>query len=91
MAKIFESPDKGKTVYAREIGAEPNTRIEIEHTFDPRTGDGRPLREHILEDKLWGEIRREAMINPTLQAELERVKMIYYLIKKDNTVAYHPV
>jgi len=26
MTKIFESPDKGKTVYEREFGAHPSTR-----------------------------------------------------------------
>ena len=29
MAKIFESPDKGKTVYEREIGAPHHTRKKI--------------------------------------------------------------
>jgi len=27
--KIYESPDKGKTVYEREFGAPHNTRIKI--------------------------------------------------------------
>jgi len=30
---------------------------------------------------LWGEIRRMAKTNPTLQAALERVKIIYHLSK----------
>jgi hypothetical protein len=29
MPKIYESPDKGKTVYEREIGAPFNTRRQI--------------------------------------------------------------
>ena len=29
MAKIYESPDKGKTVYEREIGAPFNTRKKV--------------------------------------------------------------
>lgn len=29
MAKIYESPDKGKTVYEREIGAPVSTRRQI--------------------------------------------------------------
>jgi hypothetical protein len=34
-----------------------------------------------LEDKLWGEIRREARTNPTLQKALDRAIMIYKLSK----------
>lgn len=48
---------------------------------DSRTNDGRPLREHILEDKLWGDIRREAKTNPALQTALDRAIMIYRLSK----------
>jgi len=78
----------GGVVYRREFGADPMTR-EVEGwdynkedpTFDPRTSDGRPLRNHILEDKLWGEIRREAKTNITLQKALDRAIMIYRLSK----------
>ena len=81
----------GDTVYVREFGADPSTRKiagwdydpEESKRFDPRTSDGRPLREHILEDKLWGEIRREARTNPTLQKALDRAIMIYRLSKDD--------
>ena len=41
----------------------------------------RPLRDHIMEDQMWGEIRRMAKTNTTLQEALERVIMIYQLIK----------
>jgi hypothetical protein len=78
----------GSVVYRREFGADPMTR-EVEGwdynkndpTFDPRTSDGRPLRNHIMEDKLWGEIRREAKTNITLQKALDRAIMIYRLSK----------
>jgi hypothetical protein len=69
------------TVYAREIGADPSTRREIGYTYDPRTEDGRPLHDHIHDSKLWGEIRREAKTNPTLQKALDRAIMIYKLSK----------
>jgi len=48
---------------------------------DLRTSDGRSLRDHIMEDQMWGEIRRLAKTNSTLQEALERVIMIYQLIK----------
>ena len=79
-------------VYAREFGADLNTRFEVGYEYDPvtghrtdhdeRTSDGRPLFEHIQENKLWGEIRREARTNPTLQDALERAIMIYQLSKE---------
>jgi hypothetical protein len=75
-------------VYAREFGAAPGTRKVIgwdynkdDPKFDPRTADGRPLHEHIMEDKLWGAIRREAKTNVTLQRALDRAIMIYRLSK----------
>ena len=71
----------GGTVYAREAGADPNTRVEVGYTYDPRTDDGRPLHNHIQDAKLWGEIRREARTNPTLQKALDRAIMIYKLSK----------
>lgn len=76
---IYER-DKG-TVYARELGADPSTRTEMGYNYDPRTNDGRPLRDHIMDDKLWGEIRREARTNSTLQKALDRAIMIYKLSK----------
>jgi hypothetical protein len=75
-------------VYAREFGAAPGTRKAIgwnynkdDPKFDPRTSDGRPLIDHIRDDKLWGEIRREAKTNVTLQKALDRAIMIYRLSK----------
>ena len=83
----------GGVVYAREFGADPATRQVIGYDYDPitgqkiphewdsRTSDGRPLRDHMLEDQMWGEIRRAARTNPTLQDALERAIMVYQLSK----------
>jgi hypothetical protein len=90
---IYERVDG--IVYAREFGADPSTRQVVGYEsgteydpvsghkidYDSRTADGRPLREHILENKMWGEIRRAANTNPTLQDALERAIMIYKLTK----------
>lgn len=80
---IYERNDD--EVYAREFGEKDRTLIgykyEMENKPDPRTNDGRPLREHIMEDKMWGEIRREARTNITLQKALDRAIMIYRLSK----------
>lgn len=76
---VYERADG--VVYAREAGSNPNTRIEIGRSYDPRTPDGRPLHDHIQEDKLWGDIRRAARTNPTLQDALDHAIMIYKLTK----------
>jgi hypothetical protein len=78
---IFESPDGGNTVYSRESGTDQR---ELVKTYDFRTHDGRPLHEHIMEDRMWGKIRRAAKTNPALQDALERAIMIYHLTKKNN-------
>jgi hypothetical protein len=92
----------GSVVYAREKNADPSTRFEIGWGYDPvsghkidydkRTPDGRPLREHIMEDKLWGDIRHAARTNPTLQRALEQCIIIHHLSKDDpKTTDWHPV
>ena len=79
MTDIFESPDKGETIYVRQPGSTERKLI-----IDNRTVDGRPLHEHLMESKLWGDIHREAKTNVTLADILEQAKMVYALIKKEN-------
>jgi hypothetical protein len=76
-------------VYSREFGSDPSTRQvagwdynKDNPNFDPRTTDGRPLIDQMREDKMWGEIRREAKTNVTLQKALDRAIMIYKLSKE---------
>ena len=76
---IYESPDKGKRVYERESDSSERKLI-----MDNRTVDGRPLHEHIMENKLWGEIHRAAKTNVALADILEQAKIVYALIKKEN-------
>jgi hypothetical protein len=71
----------GDEIYAREFGAKDRTLVGYDQKYDPRTQDGRPLREHLLEDKLWGNIRRAAHTNPALHDALDRAIMIYNLSK----------
>ena len=68
---IFESPDKGETVYVRGDGSE---RVLYSESKKMRS-----LHDEITESKLWGNIHREAKTNPTLQEAIERVKVTYYL------------
>jgi hypothetical protein len=73
----------GEEIYAREAGKTDRTLIgyQYENKIDPRTSDGRPLYEHIKEDKLWGEIRRAAKTNVALQSALDRAILVYHLSK----------
>ena len=83
----------GNEVYARESGADPSTRQLMGYSYDPVTGHqidytkqtstGDSLFDRLQEDKMWGEIRRMAQTSPALQDALERVIMIYKLIKVD--------
>lgn len=73
---IYESPDKGGTVYGRYAGT--NERWVVGYSHETRN-----LHNQIKEDKLWGEIRRAAKEDPRLQSELDRVKLIYELSKTD--------
>jgi len=77
---IYEKAD-GVT-YAREFGSDPSTRKPIGWDYDSRTHDGRPLHEHLMDSKMWGEIHRMAKTNVSLQKALDRVIMIYKLSKE---------
>ena len=67
----------GDTVFRREFGATEREVVGYDH----RTPDGRPLVDHMQEDKLWGNIRQAAKSNPALQDAIDRVIIIYKLSK----------
>ena len=75
----------GEEIYAREDGKTERRMIgyKYENKVDQRTHDGRPLYEHIKEDRLWVEIRVEARTNKVLQAALDRAILIYHLSKNN--------
>lgn len=71
---IYESPDGGKSIYARERGT--TERKLIGYQYD------------LFEDVNWHEIALHARQNPSLQKVLERAIMIHKLSKdygKDRT------
>jgi hypothetical protein len=77
MTDIYESPDKGETVYVRQSGESERTL----HSQSPRSFD---LHAQLKENQLWGKIHRAAKTNVPLADALDKVKMIYALIKKEN-------
>ena len=83
----------GRQIYDREFGSsnrkligydyDPVSGHKIDYeNYDSRTPDGSPLHEHLKEAQMWGEIRREAKTNVTLQKALDRAIMIYKLSKE---------
>ena len=88
---IYERVDD--TVYQREAGADPATRTEVGHDYDTfeqrRDADIRAgmknRRDQMMEDKLWGAIRREARTNPALQDILDHAIMVYHLTRTDKS------
>ena len=72
---IFESPDKGGTVYRRKFG-------EIDRELYRVSDEVSEQLSAIKEDKLWEEIRKAAKTNKALQSALERVIILYHLSKE---------
>jgi hypothetical protein len=68
--------------YAREFGAGPHTRVPVGWDWEVSKRQ---------DDELWENIRNLARTNETLQSELDRVIMLYNLIKDDDPPDYHPV
>lgn len=71
---IYERED-GVT-YAREVGAPFHTRFEIGRDYD------RTLKD---EQNLWRDIVEESRKNLQLLEAMERVKVLYYLSKRDGS------
>jgi hypothetical protein len=83
----------GDTVYQREVGSDPSTRIEIGHDYDMheerRDADIRvgmkKKRDELIEDQLWFAIRRAARTNPALQDILDHAIMVYHLTRTEKS------
>lgn len=82
---IYESPDGGKTIFAREMGNFTSQRVLVGQEYPT-------IQDKIKEDELWKNIRELAKTNETLKSELERVITVYHLVKDSKqTVEHHPV
>jgi len=75
---VYESPDKGKTIYAREQGK--TEKQLIGYHLNPRRD---PLQYDIIETQLWQDIVEAGKTNPTLQKTLDRAILIYQTIKDE--------
>jgi hypothetical protein len=75
---IYESSDKGETIYRRKVGETSRELYYVSNEVSDKLSA-------IKEDKLWGEIRRAAKSNKVLQDALERVILIHQLSKDHGT------
>lgn len=75
---IYESPDNGETVYAREQGSDKRHLISISSNKDK-------MQKDIRDTQLWHEIRQEAEHNPVLKTALEQCIILYHVSKKDGS------
>jgi hypothetical protein len=75
---IYESPDKGRTIYRRKFGETERELYQVSDEVSDKLAE-------IREDKLWGEIRRAAKSNKALQDILERAILVYHLSKEHGT------
>ena len=67
---IYESPDGGETVYAREQGS--TERVLIGQSYNS-------LQQ--VEQRMWNEIYKHRNLNSTLQNQVEQCIITYKLIK----------
>jgi len=65
---VFESPDHGKTVYARRSGQTDRTLVTSDY-----------MHNMAQENQLWHEIRLAAQTDSILQELLDRVKIYHAL------------
>lgn len=72
---IYESPDEGKTIFAREVGS--NERVLVGYHFAPSEKEKRI--------GVWEDILKTAETNPALQNAIDQVLVIYGLAKNKET------
>jgi hypothetical protein len=73
---IYESPDRGETVFARLPGS--TKRIMISESDSVKS-----MKEEMRENQLWHNIRTAAKTNKALQKALDDAKIIYHLSNDD--------
>ena len=81
---VHESPDGGKTIYAREVGTTDRRLVG----YSPDMIDH--LKRIDIETR-WMEILKLAEHTPALQEAVDRVMVIYELSKTQEHVIWHPV
>jgi len=76
---IYESPDKGETIYARKVGSTERVLISMSEKAWSRINEQEQA-------EIWKDIRGLAKTNPSLNDVLDRLLVVYNLIKKENSL-----
>lgn len=71
---IYESPDGGNTIYAREEGS-------IKRKLVGKHVNKTEIQQALADGQMWWEIRQMADTHPALQRALENVILIYKIAK----------
>lgn len=95
MTKIYESPDQGKTIYARNIGEQNRTLIKggasgqvTITSYGPiscdilAVGGGGGLGSISNLGQKYSDILKTAETNPALKKAVEQMELVYGLTKK---------
>ena len=72
----FKYEKHGPYTISTDVDTNERSIVGYDYSQDYAT-----TREHMLDDKFWGELRREAKTNVALQRALDRAIMIYRLSK----------
>ena len=72
---VYESPDGGETVYAREAGAPASERIMIGQSWKAK---------ELIEQRMWNEIYPKRNRNPALTEAVEKCIIIYKLSEEND-------
>lgn len=91
---IYESPDNGKTVYARVQGT--TDKILVGYNFSKRQDPLNKMQEYCIidfQEDMWADMHRISKNYPALQKALDQCKTTYHMIKEEGnkTVEWHPV
>jgi hypothetical protein len=76
---IYESPDGGKTVYRRRPGSDQRELAYMDQSLK----EAMDLENQMIE---WQDILETAKSNMTLASAVDRVKMLYLLIKNHGKI-----
>jgi hypothetical protein len=75
---VYESPDGGKTVYARQFGESKRTVVFT----DPETEN---MLRRMQREMLWTDILEKSETNQQLSQMLEQIEIYYRLIREDKS------
>ena len=71
---IYESPDGGHTIYAREQGQ--SERILISVSLEKHR-----MEQELQDEELWHDMRRQAKTNEALRKAIEHCIILYHIGK----------